>query len=224
MPEEVLGKAIRDYRYLLNRNYSQKASIKLVGDRYMLSRESRSILYRGVSDERSASIRSLKKAPLPANNRVYIDCHNVLFTIGNYLNGRPVFISDDGFLRDAGELRGRFNRKKLLEQIVNILFDFFIHNCRNRYILFLDQPVSNSGELAGKINTFFAQNNLNGKAETCNSPDYRIVKYAQENDRVCSSDSVIIEKVPCSVFDLSLFLIKKNFNPDIPDLRNIIEY
>ena len=47
---ETLKDAARDYRFLLNRSYPQKASIKLVGDRYQLSGQERSVLYRGVSD------------------------------------------------------------------------------------------------------------------------------------------------------------------------------
>ncbi|MFW5820769.1 MAG: DUF434 domain-containing protein [Bacteroidota bacterium] len=223
MPEGDLKNAINDYRFLLNRNYSQKASIKLVGDRYMLKREERSILYRGVSGEESARLRKSKLTELLSEKKIYIDTYNILFTIGNYLNGRPVFISDDGFLRDAGELRGRFTRKKLLLRIVDILKDFFLKYSRNEYNLFLDQPVSNSGELAVNFNQFFRQNDLRGKAETCESPDYEIVKYAMENDIVCSSDSVIIERVPCRVFDLSFFLINKHFDPDIIDLNGMIE-
>lgn len=223
MPEGELKEAIKDYRFLLNRNYSQKAGLKLVGDRYMLSSEQRSILYRGVSDEISAGYRKSKLTGIPNEKKVYVDTYNILFTIGNYLNGRPVFISDDGFLRDAGELRGRFTRKKLLERIVGIMCDFFYEHKMNEYILFLDKPVSNSGTLAMEINFLFSKNDVMGRAETCDSPDHQIIKYALPEDVVCSGDSLIIDEVDCTFFDLSYHLIDKNFKPDIMDIRDLME-
>lgn len=223
MPEGDLKNAIQDYRFLLNRKYSQKAGLKLVGDRYMLSREQRSILYRGVSDKESAILRKSKITGVPHEKIVYIDTYNILFTIGNYLNGRPVFISDDGFLRDAGELRGRFTRKKLLGRIVGMLYDFFCEYLGNEYILFIDKPVSNSGTLAKEINYFLQKNEISGFAETCESPDHQIIKYALPRDIVCSSDSVIIDQAASPVFDLSHHLINMNFQPEVMDIRDFME-
>ncbi len=221
MPEGELKEAIKDYRFLLNRKYSRKAGLKIVGDRYMLSREQRSILYRGVSEEISAGLRKSKLTGIPREKKVYIDTYNVLFTIGNYLNGRPVFLSDDGFLRDAGELRGRFTSKKLLQRIVRLLYDFFDKNEGNDYINFIDKPVSNSGSLAKEMNTFFRKNDIKGYAETCDSPDHRIINYALPADVVCTSDSLIIDEVDCAVFDLSFHLINENFHPQIMDIGEL---
>ncbi|MFW5644294.1 MAG: DUF5616 domain-containing protein [Bacteroidota bacterium] len=144
-----------------------------------------------------------------------------MFTIGNYLNGRPVFLSDDGFLRDAGELRGRFTRKKQLQRILRILYDFFYKNKNNNYINFIDKPISNSGSLAGEMNAFFRKNELNGCAETCDSPDHWIIQYALPADVVCTSDSLIIDQVTCPVFDLSFHLINENFHPEIMDIGEL---
>ena len=223
MHEEDLENAIKDYRFLLSRKYSRKAGLKLVGDRYMLSREQRSILYRGVSEACAAGSRKSKIAGIPREKRIYIDTYNILFTIGNYLNGRPVFISDDGFLRDAGELHGRFTRKKLLGRIVEMLYDFFREYIRNEYILFIDKPVSNSGTLANEINTFFRKNGIRGYAETCDSPDHQIIKYASSGDIICSSDSIIIDQAACPVFDLSHHLINMNFQPEVMDVRDFMD-
>ncbi len=53
---EKFKDAVRDYRFLLDRSYPQKASIKLVGDRNQLTGQERSLLYRGVSDRISAGL------------------------------------------------------------------------------------------------------------------------------------------------------------------------
>ena len=95
--------AIRDYLYLLEKNYPQKGIIKLIGDRYALSGTERTMLYRGIATrenclarkQKLALVKELKKASL------YIDGYNVMITIGSYLNGNTVYISNDHILRDA---------------------------------------------------------------------------------------------------------------------------
>ena len=220
---ENLKQAMRDYQYLLNRNYPQKSSLKLVGDKYQLSGEERSILYRGISDAESALFRKQKLTHIFKGRKIYIDVYNILFTLANYLNGRPVFISTDGFLRDAGELRGRFSQKKLLEQTLAMICNFILASREKEYKLFLDQPVSNSGTLSERINIFFKCNRITGNAETCDSPDYRIINEAGKEDVVCTSDSVIIERVNTMIYDLSLNILQSHFKPNFPDLSEFIE-
>lgn len=222
MLSENLAQAIRDYRYLLNRNYPQKSTTKLVGDKYQLNREERSILYRGISGESPAELRRSKRSNQLTGYRVLIDTYNILFTLSNYLNGRPVFISDDGYLRDAGELRGRISKKKQLGEILNIIFRFLNGNKEHEYLLLVDQPVSNSGKLASEINEFLSRNSIMGNASTCDSPDYIIISQASYDDIACTSDSVIIDSVKSPVFDLSFHLLKQNFNIEVIDLSDFI--
>ena len=204
--------AIRDYKYLLNRDYPQKATIKLVGDKYQLPGVERSILYRGISGEDSAKKREAKKSECFEGERILIDTYNILFTLANYLNGRPVFISDDNYVRDAGELRGRFSKKSFQEKTLKIVFDFLADKKENEYLFFIDKPVSNSRGLTSSINELIKSNELHGKAMIYDSPDFRIIQTACKNDLVCTSDSVIIEKVEAMIYDLSFALLSNNFD------------
>ena len=222
MIDEKLIPALRDYRYLLDRDYPQKSTIKLVGDKYQLTGEERSILYRGISSGRSAEIRNAKLSPVLQGENIYIDTYNILFTLANYLNGRPVFIADDGFLRDAGELRGRISKKKLLKQTVVLMEDFMANNRGHRYFLYLDQPVSNSGKLAASINSFLSGKHIEGLARTCDSPDFNIIREAQERDLVCTSDSVIIEKSKAPVYDLSRQLLTTRYQHEFVRLSDFL--
>ncbi|MGC9343771.1 MAG: DUF434 domain-containing protein [Bacteroidales bacterium] len=215
MYSENLQNAFLDYRYLLDRNYPEKATIKLVGDKYQLSGEERSILYRGISSKKSSDYRRSKKTLHLKPGKIFIDTYNILFTLANYLNGRPVFIADDGFLRDAGELRGRFSKKKLLERTRELLFNFIELNGNKEYYLYIDQPVSNSGRLAAEINEFLSIKKITGQAQTFDSPDHRIILKASAEDTVCSGDSIIIEKTKASVFDLSFYILQKEFQAEV---------
>ena len=47
--------ATKDYYYLLNREYSQKATLKLISDHYRLSGVQRSALFRGIVTEKQAN-------------------------------------------------------------------------------------------------------------------------------------------------------------------------
>jgi hypothetical protein len=220
---ENLRKAIQDYRYLLDRSYPEKSAIKLVGDKYQLSREERSVLYRGVSCSIDAEYRLSKKTDQLKTGNVFIDGFNILFTLANYLNGRPLFISDDGFLRDAGELKGRLAGKKVLSQTKELLLNFLIKNPGLSYFLFFDKPVSNSGRLASDINHHMQKNHVQGEARTCDSPDYMIISGAMDTDTVCSSDSVIITRSRASVYDLSCHLLHENYNTRFVRLSEIFE-
>jgi hypothetical protein len=39
--------ACRGYAYLVNRNYPERGAVKMVGDRYRLTGDQRTVLYRG---------------------------------------------------------------------------------------------------------------------------------------------------------------------------------
>jgi hypothetical protein len=216
-----LREAARDYRFLLNKSYPQKATIKLVGDRYQLSGQERSVLYRGISSEISASERKIKIHGNPGNGPLHIDTYNILFTIGNYLAGRPVYISDDGILRDSGELRGRFGNKKIFEHSMILLESFLTSHSRIEYHFYLDAPVSNSGRLASRISNFLAEHEIKGEAVTVMSPDHELVQQAA--GLVCSSDSVIMSGVSTGIFDLPRFILTEHYSPEFEDISGFLE-
>src|SRR6056297_3344764 len=98
--------ALADYLWLLDRRYPEKGSLKLVCDRYRLNAHQRTILYRGAASRGSKPKLSFgpSAVELPVEGGLFIDTLNVVLTIANYLYGRYLFISIDGFVRDDGEL------------------------------------------------------------------------------------------------------------------------
>ena len=92
--------AANEYLWLLSRGYPQKSSLKMVGDKFGLTRDMRQVLYRGISAEEKAKARRQRIGSVSPGEVVLIDTYNVLFTVNNYLLGSPLFISNDGLLRD----------------------------------------------------------------------------------------------------------------------------
>lgn len=211
-----------DYLYLLDRSYPQKALIKLIGDRYRLSGTERSMLYRGICASGLAHERRSKLATtgMIRNNPVAIDTYNVLITIGSYLNGNAVFISNDHFVRDASEIHGKAIRATLLQRSVNLLFDFFLAHKPSGIHFFLDSSVSNSGMLAQKLNEILNQNQLHGTADTHRSPDHLLK--ATTKGLIATSDSTIIEKTGLKVIDLPQQVLCSCFEPDFFDLSSFV--
>jgi hypothetical protein len=208
-----------DYRWLLDRNYPQRSAIHLVGDRYKLTGAERSMLYRGVSGSLSSERRYAKITGDPGGGKIAVDCHNVLFTIAHYLLGKPVYISDDGLLRDAGEGKGRIHNKKIFEKALKLLKASILHFAKNEYILLMDAPISNSGRLAAELSSFLNLSGIKGNAEALNSPDHILQEL--RNVVICSSDSAILDKTSCKVFDLPFFILDKNYSPEFISIRSI---
>ena len=210
MFREELISAIRDYRWLLDKHYPQRSSIHLVGDRYKLTGAERSILYRGVGDSFSAKNRAGKITSELSSDIIAVDCYNVLFTLMNYLMGKPVYISDDGFVRDAGEGRGRINNKRIFDKALNLFKRFITEHPEKEFYILLDEPVSNSGKLAVELSEFLRSSEIKGIAETLISPDHVLQNF--NNVILCSGDSVIIDRTNCKVFDLPGYILKNSFS------------
>jgi hypothetical protein len=219
MERHNLGKldpAAREYLWLLTKGYPQKSSLKLVGDKFMLSREMRQVLYRGISAEQSAVTRKKKLGSIRKGDQILVDTYNVLFTINNYLLGKYVFISNDGMLRDAGEMRGRIVNKPVFTRSVCLLLDILMEFTGTTFILYLDEPVSHSGRLASEISKDMVQMGIEGEAITVNSPDYMLQN--ENSDGICTSDSVIMDHYKGRIIDLPRLLLEKFFQPEFHNL------
>lgn len=115
-----LGKVVnaaKDYRYLLDRGYNSASALRVVEERYLLSRLERDLLFRGVHsrwhDELVRSnaeegARRLKEE----GARVVIDFFNALITISEAVEGGVLSVGSDGFLRDHAKVLGR-SRKSI---------------------------------------------------------------------------------------------------------------
>lgn len=205
---EPLREGVRDYRYLLERGYSEVAALKLVGDRRQLDTAQRSMLYRGVATRAAAAARRAKLTTSPQGLDITVDGLNVIYTIANYLYGRPLFIADDGLLRDAGEIHGHDPppsagpaRGDRVEEAAGLFVSHLASRSPRRIVIYLDEQVSRSGELAARLRRGLGAARLQGDAQTLHSPDYALKRVTE--GIIASSDSVIVDAASCLVFDLA---------------------
>jgi hypothetical protein len=210
--------AIRDFSYLIE--YPRKAILKLIGDRYLLNKTQRTLLNRGVLKKKDAVDRYKKIASGIRDSVLYIDTYNVLFIIANYLLGRVVFISTDGFIRDAGEAYGKLHREKIFLQAIKYLKDFLADKAPSETTFYIDSPVAFSGDLAEQLRMFLKENQLKGDAITANNPDKELIMKTE--GIIATSDSEIMNETNCRICDLPAMVLNSRFQLDIIDLREIV--
>ncbi|HQJ40512.1 MAG TPA: DUF434 domain-containing protein [Exilispira sp.] len=205
--------AITDYLYLIEKGYTSKSVIKLIGDRYKLDGIKRTILQRGIDKKKIIYARNNKKIDIAEiNNRnVFIDGYNLLFTISNYFQGLFIFIGMDGFIRDCANIGGRNKGKLYYADFCKIVYEFSKSSLPSGINILLDAPVSKSVEDKSLIEQFFLsnmQNLTNLKIDLIKSPD-RYLSNLDHNDVVITSDSAILNKTPAYIFDLFRWYIEK---------------
>ncbi len=144
MLNEFFINACKDYAYLINRNYPERGTLKLVGDRYRLTRDQRTILYRGISSAEKSVLRKAKLVKEIEGKTLAIDGYNVLFSLLNYRLGRFTFISTDDVLRDAGSLHGKLKDEEMFIDCIKILAKHLSAMHPSQVDVFLDSPVSHS--------------------------------------------------------------------------------
>jgi hypothetical protein len=204
---KTLQKASEDFRYLLNRAYSRKAALELVGNRYQLASDQRHLLHRGVFSDMDSKGRQKKKIS-PSQIRGYdlvIDGYNVLITIEAGLSGRPLVLGDDRFIRDISGLSGNFQKSEMTIQALELLLNF-LKRVKPRQTLFLfDSPISRSGELALEVRGRMQKENLPGHAMAVRVPEKILIGFP---GRVATSDTAIIDRSH-QVIDLAAYVLSR---------------
>ncbi len=208
---EGFQEAASDFHYLLNRDYPRKTSLDLVGNRYNLSFDQRHLLHRGIFSDADAVARRKKKVALQdlRNKRVAIDGHNVLITVEAALSGRPLILSNDGFVRDISGLSGKFRKTGISDKAIHLIFEI-LKRTEPLHVFFLfDAPISKSGLLACEVREQLKKGHLSGDALAVKVPEEILLGFA---GTVVTSDTAIIDQSR-KVFDLAGYIIKNRIRP-----------
>lgn len=122
---------------------------------------------------------------------VSIDGYNVLITVESLISGAPVYLCDDGFLRDT---RGIFRRYRSSDHTTLALHEIFSILKESKVsmaeILF-DQQISRSGDLATRIRDMMADYAVFGCATTAKDVDRRLKLV---DHPVATGDGAIIDE------------------------------
>ncbi len=213
-------KALHDYAYLLNRDYPRKTILKIVGDRYLLNTFQRILLSRGLFSDRDVEGRIRKTVQGMEGKELFIDTYNVLFTVCNYLLGRLVFIGNDRFVRDTGEVYGKPHDDPVFARGIDLCLSYLEKQKPSRVEFLIDSPVSHSAKLAGNLREGIARHRMEGDAQVDKNPDARLIRL--DRGIVASSDSDILDHTELPVLDLAHQVLEDNFELHLPDLGTFL--
>jgi hypothetical protein len=143
---DALVEAALHLRWLADHGYAQRASTKLTGDRFQLTRRQRQALARGTCT--SAAARDRLDRHHPPRGTVHVDGFNVLFPIERALGGGPVVRGQDGAFRDLG-VPGRWRASTGTDRALDALTEALPDDVQLHW--WLDAPVANSGRLATRL-------------------------------------------------------------------------
>jgi hypothetical protein len=149
--QEALRAATSDLSWLLSRGYSDRAAIKLVGDRRRLTlRQRHAVVRAACADDarvtRRARRRSLGDGAL-RGERLVIDGFNCLITLEAALSGGLVIVGRDGAHRDLSALHGSYRKIAETPLAIRAAGRVVARAEPAKVTWYLDAPVSNSGRL-----------------------------------------------------------------------------
>ncbi len=220
---EDFPNAVKDYESFLSKKYPQKAILKLVGDRYKLSGIERTMLYRGITTPDKAELRrgKLIEESKLKNEILHVDAFNQLLTIGSYLHGRVVFISNDGFLRDASEAHSKAIETLLPFRAVEIMIGYLAKTEISGVKLYFESQVTGYEIFCERLEKSLPDFVLQPEIIVSENADKELIN--QEEGIICSSDSAIIERSELKVFDLAKATLEYNFWPKFFNLATLLE-
>lgn len=202
-----LRSAVQDMQYLLTREYPEKATSELVGNRYRLKTRQIQAL-RGASAS-EGQLHNRKRKELEASDltekTIYLDGFNVLILLESLLSEAYIFEGADGCFRDLSGVHGTYKRVNQTLRAVEAVAAFYHKNHIQKLVWIFDQPVSNSGRIKQIILEFATENNLNWEAELQYNPDKFL---AESSEIIVSSDAWILDHCK-EWFNLIGYLIRE---------------
>lgn len=213
----LLRNAVYDLSYLLSREYSENAALKLVGDRYKLTQRQRLAVQRSSCSQQSLLRRIHKQVDVTelAGMIVHIDGYNQLITLESSLANAYLFIGRDGCYRDLASIHGTYRKVEETVPALELLGKVLEHLGVQKAIFYLDAPVSNSRRLLRIMQDIAQKNHWNWQIEIQLQPDALLAKAPEP---VITSDSWILDHCSQWVNLYPYILDFWNLHPPIVDL------
>ncbi len=213
-----LREAVADLSWLLSRDYSFNAALKLVGDRYRLTVRQRMAVRRCACSDKSLIWRRAHEC-LPASLKgqsLLIDGLNILIGIESALSGGLLFIGRDGCLRDLASVHGTWRRVIETRQAIYLLGECLTYLGVAHVRLLLDQPVGNSGRLKGFLTKAATEHGWPWQIELHHNPDKILV---QSQIPVATSDSHVLDQAEAWVNLLAFIIAQRLPHACVIDLK-----
>jgi hypothetical protein len=205
--QKIMKEATSDLSFLLEKNYPETPSLKLVGDHYQINQRQRKAVFRSACAESKVIQRQIKSLTNEevAEKIVAIDGYNLLIITESMLSNGYILKGRDGAYRDLASIHGTYKKvEETLPALMNIA-DSLIELKIKKAIWYLDSPISNSGRLKTLMNELAHQYDWNWEIELVHSPDKTLV---ESSFPVISSDAWILDNAK-NWFNLPHYLIEK---------------
>ncbi|MDG6243575.1 MAG: DUF434 domain-containing protein [Methanolobus sp.] len=200
--QEIMDKASKDIRYLLDRGYRRDSAIRFAADHYRLGKKERYILARTVFSTNTATERKKKKLPCGdlKGKKLLIDGYNVIITLESILRGERILKGDDSFLRDIRGVFRNHSNDRFTTEAVEKMLDFLSQTQIMQAYVLLDTQMKNSGQLAAIVRNRMKELSIPGDAGTSKHVDFDL-KSCKPSYVVATADGIIIDTAN-SVIDL----------------------
>lgn len=188
----VLRQATADLAWLLTRGYTEKAALKLVGDRFCLTARQRLAVMRAAcSDQQLASRRSRLLPPGAIRSQdLAIDGYNLLITIEAALSNAVLIRARDGCIRDIASIHGTYRKVQETIPAIKRIASYVLPLGPRNVLWLLDSPVSNSGRLRSLILDIGKSLQANWDVHLLPSPDTVL---SSTQMVVASTDGVVLD-------------------------------
>lgn len=211
--------ACDEYRFLREREYPEKAALKIVSDKHRLSRQERNCLFRGIIAPAVAEARKKRIVGVDSvsGRALGIDWYNVLITVESYLHGHAVFSCDDGMMRDAAATHGSYRVSPVTASAIEKISAAVRSLGLARVDAFVDSPIAYSMNMGVEARRALGSSGLPTDVVLVHSADYPLKTYS---GIVASSDSVILDAA-AEAFDLARYVLARAYGftpPPVVDL------
>ncbi len=199
--------AAAELRYLLDRGYPKKSSLRFVGDHHQLRQEERDLLFRGVFATSVAEIRRRKLVRPGAlkGAQLTIDGHNVLITLENCLKGRPFLVGQDGFVRDVSRVFRSYRPTELTREAWSLVLQLLADYRPSLATVLLDAPLAFSAKLKGQIQRWTREAGIAATVKLSATPEREM---AAAHDIIATADSVVLDRA-AAIFDIAGHIIRR---------------
>ena len=177
--------------WLLERGYTAKAALKLVGDRFALDRRQREGVLRATCSPTQVTARARREVRARALPELWLDGFNVLTTVEAALSGGAVLACADGCYRDLANMRGTWRRVAETEQAAVHIGELLAAASVQSVVWWLDAPVGNSGRLAAMLRELAAERRWPWRVAVVGDPDQQL---SQDDVAIATADSAVLDR------------------------------
>ena len=189
----TIRRAVADLEWLLSRGYPERASLKLVGDRFRLRDRQRKAVLRAACSDQDLVRRTERQVEIEQvrDQVLLLDGFNVLITVESALSGGLLFESRDGCYRDLAGIDGSYKRVTETRQAILHIGNYLKEIGAPRVFWYFDRPVSNSGRLKTMLYEVAAKESWDWKVDLVYNPDKVLIAASEV---IVSSDSIILNQ------------------------------